>query len=120
MIEIIIISNPAHGAVTVDGSDVIYTSEEGYHGPDTFTYELYEDGILKGSRNICMTVSLDAGVKRWRPISPFCLVTGGSMQGWSTLEQYDSITLIATGVTKPNAQADPDYVPPVYNPIDCT
>jgi hypothetical protein len=41
------------------------------------------------------------------------------MKGWQTLEQYDVATGIATGVTKPNLEGDPDYVPPVEDLISC-
>lgn len=40
-------------------------------------------------------------------------------KGWRTLEQYDTATGTATGVTKPNIDTDPDYVAPVEDLSMC-
>lgn len=40
-------------------------------------------------------------------------------KGWTTLEEYDLETGIATGNEKPNDSADPDYVAPVYDTTAC-
>lgn len=38
---------------------------------------------------------------------------------YSTLTQYEVVTSIPTGATKPNTIGDPDYVPPVLDSILC-
>ena len=38
---------------------------------------------------------------------------------YSTLEEYDELTGLATGNTKPNIENDPDYVMPIYNSEEC-
>lgn len=40
-------------------------------------------------------------------------------KGWQTLEEYYVSSGVATGNTKQNDPEDPDYVPPVYDPISC-
>ncbi|MBS0031615.1 hypothetical protein ACTJJ0_30795 [Chitinophaga sp. 22321] len=38
---------------------------------------------------------------------------------YALLVQYSSATGLPTGVVKPNAPGDPDYVPPVFDPMGC-
>lgn len=40
-------------------------------------------------------------------------------KAWATLEEYHIASGLPTGQTKPNAESDPDYVPPVHDPITC-
>lgn len=41
-------------------------------------------------------------------------------KGWANLEEFDTFTGAVTGNTKPNIPSDPDYVPPVYDPVTCS
>lgn len=40
-------------------------------------------------------------------------------KAWTTLEEYDTISGLATGKEKPNTPGAPDYFPPVYDPSTC-
>lgn len=52
---------------------------------------------------------------------PSAQLIGGNTgyQGYATLQQYDTTTSLATGVTKPNASTDPDYIAPTSDPASC-
>lgn len=52
---------------------------------------------------------------------PTALLTGGNTgdKGYTTLQQYNTDTNIATGVTKPNDISDPDYVAPAADDVTC-
>ena len=118
-----IVSGPSHGTLSVSGSVVDYTPDNGYSGPDTFSYEVFVGGVSQGIRNACITVTYQAGPPAWRPINSYCVLNNGARtgyQGWNTLEQYDTYSGDPTGVTKPNSSSDPDYVAPVYNTTSCS
>lgn len=58
--------------------------------------------------------------------APFDLVTKADVvevntgyKAWTTLEEYQPDTGLATGNTKPNDPEDPDYVGPVYDTDYC-
>jgi len=38
---------------------------------------------------------------------------------YTILVEYNSRTGLPTGRVKPNVPSDPDYVPPVYDPVNC-
>jgi len=119
-----IVSGPSHGTLDTTNPVVpIYTGDPGYSGPDTFSYEIFVDGISVGVRNVCLQVVYQEGPKAWRPISPTCVLDEDGVQtgykGWNTLEQYDTYSGNVTGVTKPNSPSDPDYVSPIYDPMAC-
>lgn len=117
-----IISGPSHGDLDVSGAVADYTPDNGYSGPDTFSYEVFVDGQSVGTRNVCLTVVYQEGPRAWRPIGQFCALVDGARNGysgWSTLEEYDTYHGTATGNTKPNTIGDPDYVAPVYDAVSC-
>jgi ELWxxDGT repeat protein len=50
------VSKPAHGSVTLSGSEVVYTPEEDYSGIDHFTYWMQEDRGPTDSANVKVIV----------------------------------------------------------------
>lgn len=99
-----------------------YVSNSNYVGPDSFVYVQKEDGEIIETRNVCITVQAPNFPKGWRPSSPTCEVVGGyktGMLNYITLEEYDTYTGNATGLTKPNTPSDPDYVAPIFDPVTC-
>lgn len=118
-----IATHPTHGSLDLtDPSIPVYTPDTGYSGPDTFSYEVFVDGVSQGIRNVCLTVDYVEGPKAWRPVNPVCVLNDGVRTGfkeWTTLEEYDTYHNTVTGVTKPNVPGDPDYVAPVWDATTC-
>ena len=54
-VEVTITQQPEHGTATAEGTVVTYTSDEGYNGPDSFTYEA-SDGSLTDTGVVTITV----------------------------------------------------------------
>lgn len=98
-----VISSPSNG--TLDLSDPIvpiYTPNPGYSGPDTFSYEVFVDGISQGIRNVCLTVAYQEGPKAWRPIDPFCIteepgIPCGTSSSYSGGESFPTEEVISLG-----------------------
>lgn len=121
-VSITIITPPAHGTVSINGTEIEYTPDVGYNGPDTFTYELSIDGNPVGQRNVCINVEQPEGPKAFRAINPFCVIESDvrtGYMGWSDLEEFDTFTNQPTGNTKPNDPSDPDYIAPSWDPVSC-
>lgn len=55
------VSTPSHGSAAMDGTQIIYTPQSGYYGPDTFTYTI-SDG-RGGSDTATVTVSVNSPPK---------------------------------------------------------
>ena len=49
------VTQPAHGSVANNGSDVTYTPDGGYHGEDNFSY-VVSDGVLTDTATVTITV----------------------------------------------------------------
>jgi len=61
-------------------------------------------------------------VLAWRVTDMYCIKSLGDNTGdkaWSNLREYNVDTEIDTGVIKPNALSDPDYVAPIQDFISC-
>lgn len=118
----VIVTPPAHGTLTGSSDVPLYTPDPGYNGPDTFSYEIFQGGVSLGVRNVCLTVVHQEGPKAWRATSSSCVLENGASTGyleWMTLEEYDTYSGVATGLTKPNVLGDPDYVAPAVNHSEC-
>lgn len=80
--------------------------------------ELYELGtpvpgcMDPNAENYDPNANVDDGSCTYAPVN-----TG--YKAWATLEEYHIASGLPTGQTKPNAESDPDYVPPVHDPITC-
>jgi arylsulfatase A-like enzyme len=86
---IISMTAPAHGNVTVNGANILYTPTEGYIGPDSFTYTT-QDGV---GTNEVRTVTMD--VRQY----PNFVILLADDQGWTgTSVQMDK--------TRPNSKSD--------------
>ena len=116
---------PTNGTLSdIDSNNrVIYTPNAGFTGSDSFQYSTIVNGqtVIKKA---CISVVPLAVVAAWRPKldSGSCVIEEGVTTGflaYSTLEQFNQLNGVATGVEKPNIPSDPDYVLPVYSPATC-
>lgn len=121
-----IITPPSNGIATLAGPNATYTPNNNYVGLDTFSYGAIIGGVLSAPKNVCLNIIDTPQDKGWRAkmtpytciLDEFGLRTGNKQ--YDTLEEYFIFTGIATGVTKPNDPTDVDYVPPVYDGVDCS
>lgn len=117
-----IVIHPANGTVVITGDRAVYTPDPGYIGPDSFEYRQMIDGVESVVRRVCLTVEESNFPKDWRPAGGSCEVVNGVITGrmtYTILEEYDTYTGLATGLTKPNSPSDPHYVAPVFDPVAC-
>lgn len=118
-----IVTPPSHGAAVISGNKITYTPTTDYIGSDAFSYRVQIAGVWQAARNVCLTIMDLPVVLAWRPITPYCLVDAYGLRtqykGWTTLEQYDTVSGDATGVTVPNNSADPRYVAPIFDDVNC-
>lgn len=52
-----IVSNPAHGTLSGTAPNVNYTPNSGYVGPDSFTFEATENGVVSNTATVSITVT---------------------------------------------------------------
>ena len=52
-----IVTNPAHGTISGTGPNVTYTSATGYVGPDSFTFDATENGVVSNTATVTITVA---------------------------------------------------------------
>jgi len=52
-----IVTNPAHGTLTGTAPNVAYTPAPGYVGPDSFTFDATETGVVSNPATVSITVS---------------------------------------------------------------
>lgn len=116
---------PLNGTASLSGFEVSYQPNLDYIGADSFTYRAFLNGTWSLPKKACITV-VDAPVQlAWRiKPTPFtCVLDEYGLQtgykAYNTLEQFNIVTGEATGVEKPNEVGDPDYVPPVYDAVNC-
>ena len=109
-------TDPAHGTVTVNGDGTFtYTPDGGYHGPDSFTYEVCDPSDACATVSVTVTVSPVNDTPAAPPDSAFTtaedIAHSGTLPG-GTDADGDALTLAV--VTPPahgtvTVQADGDY-----------
>ncbi len=52
-----IVTNPAHGTLAGTAPNVTYTPATGYLGPDTFTFDATENGVVSNTATVSITVA---------------------------------------------------------------
>jgi hypothetical protein len=59
--SLLIVTQPAHGGVSVNGGSVVYTPSAGYSGSDTFTYRVSDiQGAMSNVATVTMSVTAAA------------------------------------------------------------
>jgi hypothetical protein len=53
----VLVSDPAHGTVTLDGNDVTYTPDAGWSGPDSFTYVACDAALACDTATLTVTTA---------------------------------------------------------------
>lgn len=106
-----IVDSADNGTVSVVGDVLTYHPNLNFSGIDNISYKS-ANGIV---RHIVINVLGSETETVWHEDGQYCVVTGGARTGYvaySLLKEYNIITGEYTGVTKPNASGDPDYVAP--------
>lgn len=122
MVTYEIVIPPQHGSVVITDNIAEYNADPGYEGYDSFTYVKKEDGVEVTTRKVCIEVEVPVYPKIWKAAGGSCEVVNGVITGkltYTILEEIDTFTGNATGLTKPNVPSDPDYVAPVFDPVAC-
>lgn len=118
-----VVTAPSHGATVISGSKITYTPTTDYVGSDTFTYRVQIAGVWQPAKNVCLNITAPPVNLAWRGAGQYCAVDVYGLRtqykGWTTLEQYDTISGDATGLTAPNNPSDPRYIAPVYDDVTC-
>jgi VCBS repeat-containing protein len=69
LLTLIILTEPTHGIVSVDGGKLIYTPEAGYHGLDSFIYSVNDGGVDSNFVSITISNSLPRKPTLIRPVN---------------------------------------------------
>jgi PKD repeat protein len=62
-LTVTLVSDPAHGSTSTNGTTVSYTPDANYNGPDSFTYTVCDDGTTDGAADpLCDTATVSMTV----------------------------------------------------------
>lgn len=123
-----VVADPLHGDVDFNDTtyQLVYTPDTDYVGADHFTYRAFVNGSWTSPRKVCITVAMPTNrptAWRGKEGTEFCVLDESGFrtgyEGWTTLEEYYADDNTATGVEKPNATTDANYVFPVQNLTTC-
>lgn len=113
-----ILSGPFNGTIEITPTGYNYYPNNNFSGEDYITYRSVGGETRKDVFDVLAVETATA----WRGVGLYCIVESGSRTGdaaYSTLEQYDTITGLSTGVTKPNSPSDPDYIDSFEDLLTC-
>ncbi len=60
---IAVAGTPAHGSLSLIGAVATYTPDANYHGPDSFTFTVYDGTVTSASATVSITVNSAGGIQ---------------------------------------------------------